>query len=55
MKGVLDVLTHAHRPPLADNDEAWKDEVAPEGSPFRPLYDDSDQVQRPADRTGRRG
>jgi len=23
-------------------DEAWKDEVAPEeGSPFRPLYDDS--------------
>ncbi|MFK4622335.1 CO/xanthine dehydrogenase Mo-binding subunit [Bradyrhizobium diazoefficiens] len=40
--GVLDVLTHAHRPPLADKDEAWKDEVAPdEGSPFRPLYDDS--------------
>lgn len=41
VKGVLDVLTHANRPPLADNDEAWKDEVAPEGSPFRPLYDDS--------------
>lgn len=42
VKGVLDVLTHAHRPPLADRDEAWKDEVAPdEGSPFRPLYDDS--------------
>ena len=41
VNGVLDVLTHAHRPPLADNDEAWKDEVAPEGSPFRPLYDDS--------------
>src|SRR5215213_3375713 len=40
--GVLDVLTHEHRPPLADNDEAWKDETAPdEGSPFRPLYDDS--------------
>ena len=40
--GVLDVLTHEHRPPLADKDEAWKDEVAPEeGSPFRPLYDDS--------------
>ncbi|TFV51390.1 xanthine dehydrogenase family protein molybdopterin-binding subunit [Bradyrhizobium niftali] len=39
--GVLDVLTHAHRPPLADKVEAWKDEVAPdEGSPFRPLYDD---------------
>src|SRR3954467_1390493 len=42
IKGVLDVLTHANRPPLADKDEAWKDEVAPEeGSPFRPLYDDS--------------
>jgi xanthine dehydrogenase YagR molybdenum-binding subunit len=38
--GVIDVLTHANRPPLADHDEAWKDEVAPEGSPFRPLYDD---------------
>jgi xanthine dehydrogenase YagR molybdenum-binding subunit len=41
VKGVLDVLTHAHRPPLADNDEAWKDETAPEGSPFRPLYDEN--------------
>lgn len=41
VKGVIDVLTHANRPPLADNDEAWKDEVAPEGSPFRPLYDDT--------------
>ncbi|WP_407113243.1 xanthine dehydrogenase family protein molybdopterin-binding subunit [Bradyrhizobium sp. LMG 9283] len=42
VKGVVDVLTHAHRPPLADKDEAWKDEVAPEkGTPFRPLYDDS--------------
>jgi xanthine dehydrogenase YagR molybdenum-binding subunit len=41
VRGVLDVLTHAHRPPMADNDQAWKDDVAPEGgSPFRPLYDD---------------
>ncbi|MHC4048482.1 xanthine dehydrogenase family protein molybdopterin-binding subunit [Bradyrhizobium sp. 25ACV] len=41
VKGVVDVLTHAHRVALADKDEAWKDEVAPEkGSPFRPLYDD---------------
>src|SRR5215472_16674341 len=39
-KGVIDVLTHAHRPPLADNDQAYKDSVAQEGSPFRPLYDD---------------
>jgi xanthine dehydrogenase YagR molybdenum-binding subunit len=42
VKGVVDVLTHTNRPPLADKDEAWKDEVAPEkGSPFRPLYDDT--------------
>jgi xanthine dehydrogenase YagR molybdenum-binding subunit len=41
VKGVLDVLTHENRPPLADNDDAWKDEVAPEqGSPLRPLFDD---------------
>jgi xanthine dehydrogenase YagR molybdenum-binding subunit len=41
VEGVLDVLTHANRPPMADKDEAWKDDVAPEkGSPFRPLYDD---------------
>ncbi len=24
---------------MADKDEDWKDEVAPDGSPFRPLYD----------------
>jgi len=39
VKGVLDVLTHENRPPMADNDEAYKDETAPAGSPFRPLYD----------------
>jgi len=39
--GVLDVLTHENRPHLANADQAWKDDVAPEkGSPFRPLYDD---------------
>jgi xanthine dehydrogenase YagR molybdenum-binding subunit len=37
--GVLDVLTHENRPPLADKDEAYKDEVAPDGTPYRPLYD----------------
>ena len=37
--GVLDVLTHENRPPLPDNDQAYKDDVAPEGSPYRPLYD----------------
>ena len=39
VKGVLDVLTHENRPAMADNDQAYKDEVAPLGSPFRPLYD----------------
>jgi xanthine dehydrogenase YagR molybdenum-binding subunit len=38
--GVLDVLTHEHRPKLASSDEKYKDEIAPDGSPFRPLYDD---------------
>jgi xanthine dehydrogenase YagR molybdenum-binding subunit len=39
--GVLDVLTHEHRPPMADTDKAYRDDVAPEkGSPYRPLYDD---------------
>ena len=40
VEGVLDVLTHEHRPELASSDEKYKDEVAPPGSPFRPLYDD---------------
>jgi xanthine dehydrogenase YagR molybdenum-binding subunit len=39
--GVIDVLTHRNRPPMADKDDAYKDDVAPEkGSPYRPLYDD---------------
>jgi xanthine dehydrogenase YagR molybdenum-binding subunit len=39
--GVIAVLTHKNRPPMAANDKAYKDDVAPEqGSPFRPLYDD---------------
>ena len=38
--GVIDVLTHQNRPPMASDDSAYKDEAAPEGSPFRPLYDD---------------
>ena len=39
LKGVLTVLSHENRPPLPDTDQAYKDEVAPDGSPFRPLYD----------------
>jgi xanthine dehydrogenase YagR molybdenum-binding subunit len=38
--GVLDVLTHANRGKLASSDDKYKDEVAPDGSPFRPFYDD---------------
>jgi xanthine dehydrogenase YagR molybdenum-binding subunit len=39
--GVLGVLTHQNRPPMAASDSAYKDDVAPEtGSPYRPLYDD---------------
>src|SRR6266446_6929520 len=37
--GVIEVLTHQNRPPMASADSAYKDDVAPEGSPFRPLYD----------------
>ena len=41
VEGVFEVLTHQNRPGMAESDEAWKDDVAPEeGSPFRPLYDD---------------
>jgi len=40
LAGVLDVLTHRNRPPLPDNDAAYSDHVAPDGAPFRPLYDD---------------
>jgi xanthine dehydrogenase YagR molybdenum-binding subunit len=40
VKGVLDVFTHANRPQMADDDKAYKDDVAPSGSPFRPLYAD---------------
>jgi len=38
--GVLTVLTHQNRPTMASDDSAYKDDVAPEGAPFRPLYDD---------------
>jgi xanthine dehydrogenase YagR molybdenum-binding subunit len=38
--GVIAVLTHQNRPRMASADSAYKDDVAPDGSPFRPLYDD---------------
>ena len=40
VSGVLAVLTHQNRPPMASDDSAYKDDVAPEGAAFRPLYND---------------
>jgi xanthine dehydrogenase YagR molybdenum-binding subunit len=40
LPGVLQVFTHENRPPLARDDESYRDEVSPATSaPFRPLYD----------------
>src|SRR5580704_3838533 len=39
IKGVIDVLSHERRPQMADHDQAYKDFLAPDGSPFRPLFD----------------
>jgi len=40
VEGVIGVLTHESRPEMAADDSGYKDDVAPEGSPYRPLYDD---------------
>src|SRR5213079_940627 len=40
VQSVISVLTHQNRPRMASDDNAYKDDAAPEGSPFRPLYDD---------------
>ena len=41
VSGVIAVLSHQSRPHMAEDPQAYKDDVAPEkGSPFRPLYDD---------------
>ena len=37
---IRNTIEGINRPPMADNDQAYKDEVAPLGSPFRPLYND---------------
>ena len=54
VKGVVDVLTHDNRPPMADNDKAYKDETAPDGLAVPAAIRQQNQVQRPADRAGRR-
>lgn len=38
--GVLDVLTHEHRPRMRSMDLLYKDMTSPKGSPFKPLHDD---------------
>lgn len=39
--GVVDVLTHEHRPHMRSMDIMYKDMIAPSGSPFKPLYDET--------------
>ncbi|MGI9045187.1 MAG: xanthine dehydrogenase family protein molybdopterin-binding subunit [Burkholderiales bacterium] len=41
--GVLEVFTHDKTKHLAWFDRSYQDDVAPPGSPFRPLYDDEIQ------------
>ncbi|WP_421683590.1 xanthine dehydrogenase family protein molybdopterin-binding subunit [Stutzerimonas urumqiensis] len=38
--GVVLVLTHENRPPVASYDEPYQDDDAADGSPFRPLFND---------------
>ena len=40
LPGVLQVFTHENSPRLAQTDDNYRDDVAPPGSPFRPLYND---------------
>ena len=54
VEGVLDVLTHENRPTMADNDQAYKDDVAPAGIAVPAALRRQDHVQRPADRARRR-
>ncbi len=44
--GVVEVLTHNNRPHVAYMDRNYRDEVAPPGSPFRPLYDNGVQFSQ---------
>ncbi|AKJ31891.1 xanthine dehydrogenase family protein molybdopterin-binding subunit [Caldimonas brevitalea] len=38
--GVVDVLSHLNRPKMRSLGMLYKDMIAPEGSPFKPLHDD---------------
>jgi xanthine dehydrogenase YagR molybdenum-binding subunit len=39
LKGVLQVFTHENAPRPGQSDQSYTDQVAPPGSPFRPLHD----------------
>src|SRR5689334_21235914 len=39
LPGVLQVFTHENTPRLARSDKRYRDQIAPPGSPFRPLHD----------------
>src|SRR5919198_49165 len=41
LEGVIQVFTHENRPRTAWFDRSHKDDIAPPGSPFRPLYDEN--------------
>ncbi|UFN51359.1 xanthine dehydrogenase family protein molybdopterin-binding subunit [Roseomonas sp. OT10] len=43
LPGVVQVFTHENRPRTAWLDRNYRDEVAPPGAPFRPLYDEAIQ------------
>src|SRR5438094_785565 len=38
LEGVLEVFTHENAPSTAWFDRSYRDEIAPPGSPFRPLH-----------------
>ncbi len=40
LPGVVDVIDHSNRPPMAGDDEDYSDDDAADGKPFRPLYND---------------
>src|SRR5262245_41688184 len=40
LDGVLQVFTHQNARPTATDAESYRDDVAPPGSPFRPLHSD---------------
>jgi xanthine dehydrogenase YagR molybdenum-binding subunit len=40
LKGVLQVFTHQNTPRVGQSDQSYTDQLAPPGSPFRPLHDD---------------